>query len=133
MDKVHNEIFIDGCQESCSTKTLNSGCILVVNFTVLASSYSNVSFVSDLENVTNTTWLLNPINFILAPGESYQETFTLQAGVSEQYRGLLYYASCVESDSNVTVHWWFEVLNSGIADTIGIESFGVLFLFSFAA
>jgi len=131
-ERVHNEIFLEKNQDTCWTQTLNSGGIIMINITVLENSFSNVSFVSDLENVTSyVAWLPNPINFILTPGESYQETFTLQAGISEQDRAIGYYASCVNSEANATVHWWYEILNSGTAEVIGIEYLGGLFLIAF--
>ena len=132
LDKVQNEFFIDHGTHSFSVSRLYPGGIMVVNFTILANSTSAVSFLSSLEKITYTPWIPMIDSFTLPPGESYQETFTLQSGPNEQDRSIGYIASCVDSDANATVQWWYEVLNSGTPEDTGIEFIGVLFLLSFA-
>lgn len=126
-ERVHNERFLDWAHTyNLGTYILPEGSIIRVNYTVLATSLSNVSFISVFVNDTVTVWTPKPLNFILAPDESFEENFTLVNGYSEQSSLMGYYASVLTEGSNATVHWWYEVLFEGKRLSIG-------FLFSFGA
>ena len=101
--------------------------IIRVNYTVLTNSLSNVSFTSVFVNDTVTVWTPKPPNFILAPGESFEENFTLVNGYFEQSSLMGYYASVLTENSTATVHWWYEILFEGKRASIGfLFSFGTL-------
>ena len=127
--QVHVEVFIEWpfSENLVSSYTLHIGSIFRINYTVLPISFSNVSFeyLPELGHENQTIFSPNPPNFILVPGESYTETFTVVHGTAEDYSLLLYKARPLKEDSNATVHWWFEVLKYGKASVPG-------FLFSFS-
>ncbi len=126
-ERVHNERFLDWAHTyNLATYFLPEGSIIRVNYSVLATSLSNVSFISVFVNDTVTVWTPKPPNFILAPGESFEENFTLVNGYVEQSSLMAYYASVLTENSNATVHWWYEVLFEGKRLSIGLFSIGTL-------
>lgn len=129
--QVHTEVFIEWpfSENLVSSYTLAKGSIFRINYTVLPISFSNVSFeyLPELAHENHTIFSPNPPDFILVPGESYAETFTVVHGTAEDYSLLLYKARPLKEDSNATVHWWFEVLKYGEASVPGVLfSFGIL-------
>ncbi|GAI78709.1 unnamed protein product [marine sediment metagenome] len=129
-ERVHNEKFLEWERTyNLDTYILPEGSIIRVNYTVLVTSLSNVSFISYFINDTSNVWTPNPPNFILAPGESFEKNFTLVKGLSEQSSLMGYYGSVLTESSNATVHWWYEVLFEGKRLSIGFLFFvGTLIL-----
>lgn len=133
--RVHGEVFIEWpfSENLVSSYTLRYGSIFRINYTVLPTSFSNVSFeyLPELRHENLTIFSPNPPDFILVPGESYAETFTMVHGTAEDYALLLYKARPLLEGSNATVYWWFEVLKYGEASLPGILfSFGALTVFA---
>lgn len=123
-ERVHNERFLEWAHTyNLGTYILPEESIIRVNYTVLATSLSNVSFTSVFVNDTVTVWTPKPPNFILAPGESFEENFTLVNGYSEQSSLMGYYALVLTENSTATVHWWYEVLFEGKRLSIGFLYF----------
>lgn len=132
--QVHTEVFIEWpfSENLVSSYTLHIGSIFRINYTVLPISFSNVSFeyLPELGHENQTIFSPNPPDFILVPGESYTETFTVVNG-TEDSSFLLYKARPLSEESNATVHWWFEVLKYGEASVPGVLfSFGTLAIFA---
>lgn len=130
--RVHNERFIEWpFGANIGTITLHEGSIFLFNCSVLANSNSSIEFeYSEELGLENITFFdPDPNDFILAPGESYEETFTIVKGAYEFRSELSYRAHLLTEGGNATVHWWFEVLKYGEASVPGVLfSFGTLTL-----
>jgi hypothetical protein len=132
--RVHKEKYIEWPNSaSVGTITLLVGSIIHFNCTVLTTSNSSVEFefMHELGLENQTFYNPDPIDFILAPGESYTETFTIVNGTAEFHSELSYKAYLLQEGGNATIHWWYEVLKYGKMSLPGfIFSFGSLSLLS---
>jgi len=64
-----------------------------------------------------------PINLTLAPGEGFEETYTV---IETNYSTVTYYCKCAVYPSNATIKWWYEVIYDAgdppLFGGLGIES-----------
>lgn len=132
--RVHNERVIEWPHSTnIDTISIVQGSIILFNCSVLANSNSSIEFdySEDPALVNITEFGPDPINFTLAPGESYEETFTLVKGGYEFRSELSYRARLLTEGGNATVQWWYEILEYGKIPAPGfVYSFGILTLLS---
>ena len=99
-----------------------------VEYTVLAVTHGNVSF--DGTQRDSHTWSPVPENFTLQLGEQYSENFTLLHGLES--RGIVsYVAYLTEENTNATVRFGYEIINSGTKPAplpVGIILFSFIFI-----
>ena len=86
---------------------------IFVNFTNLLSSPSSVNFTRPEYNPEIIGWSPEwPLNFILAPGESYSNTFTLNQ-VFDVANNMNYACHVLTEGSNATILWGYKIIRSG--------------------
>lgn len=127
--RVHKEVFIDWPNNAnIGTIMLRVRSIIHVNYTVLATSNSSVEFeiVKSIDDENRTLFSPEIPNFVLAPGESLAEDFTIVNGTAEYSTELSYRAYLLSEGGNATVHWWYEIIKKVKMPAPG-------FLFSFGA
>ncbi|NPD90598.1 MAG: hypothetical protein HGN29_17945 [Asgard group archaeon] len=111
--RVHNEVFINWPDyANLGTIMLRVGSIIHVNYTVLATSNSSVEFeiMKSIGHENRTLFSPEIPNFVLAPGESLAEDFTVVNGTAEYSTELSYDAYLLSEGGNATVHWWYEII-----------------------
>lgn len=63
------------------------------------------------------------VNFTLAPGEGFEETYTI---IETNYSTITYFCKCAVYPSNATIKWWYEVIYDAgdppLFGGLGIES-----------
>ena len=129
---IHQESFVDNDYWPLGTELLPVGSIIQVNYTVLPNSNSSVFFRYIYYLTNDTIWSPTPSNYTLAPGESFEGTFTLMKGMTSKLAELGFHAIVSDRLTNSTVHWWYEVLVTGKVPTAGFFVFGSsLLLLSF--
>lgn len=127
--RVHMEVFIDWPNyANLGTIMLRVGSIIHVNYTVLATSNSSVEFeiMKSLGHENRTLFSPEIPNFVLAPGESFADDFTIVNGTAEHSTELSYNVYLLSEGGNATVHWWYEIIKKVKMPAPG-------FLFSFGA
>lgn len=97
-------------EESLGTIDLPIGSIIQVNYTVLEKSNSSILFFPIFMDEVSNLWDPVPTNMTLAPGESFEETFTVKQGTSSNLAYFAFSASVITENSNATIHWWYDVL-----------------------
>jgi hypothetical protein len=80
-------------------------------FEVFLCSNSSVSF--NYFNDSHFRWTPSPQNFTLFPGESFEETYTLQQSSADKIGTITFLASVLQENSNATVGWNCQVLDDG--------------------
>ncbi len=118
-EKIHQEAFIDHVYTPLGTYLLPEGSTIKVNYTVLPQSNSSVSFRYYYDEHNFTIWSPIPQNCILAPGEFFEGTFTLQTGLTSRLAEVGFQAAVTDGLTNATVHWWYEVLVTGKTPAAG--------------
>ncbi len=118
-EKIHQESFIDYAYTPLGTYLLPVGSVIQVNYTVLPQSNSSVSFRYYYDEHNFTIWSPIPQNCILAPGEFFEGTFTLQTGLTSRLAEVGFQAAVTDGITNATVHWWYEVLVTGKTPAAG--------------
>jgi len=111
--RVHKEVFINWPNyANIGTIMLRVGSIIRVNYTVLATSNSSVEFkfMKSLDDENRTLFSPEIPNFVLAPGESLAEDFTVVNGTAEYSTELSYDAYLLSEGGYATVHWWYEII-----------------------
>lgn len=107
-----------------NTALLGSGESITVTYTVLAESTSSVRFT--LYPDERIIWSPIPINFTLAPDESFTETFHLNSSAIDGHDMLTYVASKINVNQTATVQWRYEVLNGKLPSIDLISTFAIL-------
>ena len=128
--RVHHEVFINWPNyANIGTIMLRVGSIIHVNYTVLATSNSSVEFkfMKSLDDENRTLFSPEISNFVLAPGESLAEDFTVVNGTAEGHTELSYDAYLLSEGGYATVHWWYEIIKKVKMPAPGfLFSFGTL-------
>ena len=128
--RVHKEVFINWPDyATIGTIMLRVRSIIHVNYTVLATSNSSVEFkiMKSLSHENRTYFSPEIPNFVLAPGESFAEDFTIVNGTAEYSTELSYKAYLLSEGGNATVHWWYEIIKKVKMPAPGfLFSFGTL-------
>ena len=66
-----------------------------------------------------------PINLTLAPGEGFEETYTI---IETNYSTVTYFCKCAVYPSNATIKWWYEVIYDA-GDPPFLGGLGIEYLF----
>jgi len=125
--RVHHEVFINWPNyANIGTIMLRVRSIIHVNYTVLATSNSSVEFkfLKSLGHENRTLFSPEISNFVLAPGESLAEDFTVVNGTAEGHTELSYDAYLLSEGGNANVHWWYEIIKK-----VKMPAPGFLFFF----
>jgi len=126
---IHKDQFIDWF-DIVEAGFFYPSSVVKINITNLSISNTSLFFSyfhETGEYQTFTIWTPRPQNFTLTPGESFQEIYTLELGIIEGSSALGFYVWPVDSDSNATLHLWYDVLVSGIAN-VGTNFYIATFL-----
>ncbi len=109
---------------------LGIGGIFQVNCTLLA--ISNTSVLCKVFPDPLVHWSPIPANITLLPGESFEETFTLESSEFQLHNEITYFPTLLTEGSNATLHYWWKVLNKGEIAPVNsfVYTFGILLLFT---
>ena len=127
-EKIVQESFVGDYFIPLSTHGCYRNSIVQFNVTVLPQSNTSVEIFVDAGYAESFSPTL--ANTTLSPGESFAENYTFVVGLANEIE---YFCRCIDTDSNATVRWWYEVLYSAKPEGIGIEFpiiLGGLVLFS---
>lgn len=115
IEKTIEEKIIGGTFNYMQTITYYRETVFQFNVTILPQSNSSVAI--SYEELPPDYFSPALTNFTLAPGESFQETYTIVFGEAAE---LFYYCRCTNSESNATLVWWYEAISTPTA-LIGTE------------
>jgi len=118
LEQQHKEMMIKWIDwsefpEGLATTLLPIDSIIQVNYTVLEKSNSSILFVPTDKDIVSDLWDPVPTNLTLAPGESFEETFTVKQGTASDHACFAFFVYVITENSNATIHWWYDVLERG--------------------
>ena len=112
---IKEEEVIWGYSRNFETPSIYKNGILKLNFTNLANSESAVNITRDPNGDNYCTWMpFVPLNFTLAPGESYCETFELLDYSTETGGYVVFGCSTIVEDSSATLRLESLVIKKGV-------------------
>ena len=105
------------------TALLGSGESITITYMVSSESTSSVRFTDYPDE--RIIWTPIPLNYTLAPGESYTEIFHLNSSAVDGHAMLTYVASLITENQTAIVQWRYEVLNGKLPSINIISTFAI--------
>lgn len=109
------DTILEGHSRNFDTPSIHENGILFINFTNLQSSASRVNITRDQQSDKVLTWSpYVPLNFTLAPGETYSVTTKLVVCNQSQVGGyFIFGCHALTEDSSATIRFGYQVINEG--------------------
>ena len=98
--------------------TVKAGETIKINYTVLVISTSSVNFT--FYHDERIIWSPMPTDYILAPGESYTQSFHLNSSAVDGVDYFRYFARVNTENQSAIVRWGYEIIKTNFLPTLDI-------------